>query len=133
MAFVFLAMDGGTSKKYIIKKLEEFGVPFIDTGIGVYRANDSLGGQVRTTTSVPGHRRHVWERVSFADEAENEYEQNIQIADLNALNAVMAVIWWKKLVGFYADLGHEYSSTYAIGRNRLLNEDQNEDQKEQAE
>lgn len=133
MNFVFLAMDGGTSKKYIIKKLEEFDVLFIDTGVGVYRANNSLGGQIRTTTSVPGHRQHVWERVSFADEAENEYEQNIQIADLNMLNAVMAVMRWKRLIGFYADLGQEYSSTYAIGRNRLLNEDRDESQEEQTE
>jgi len=133
MNFVFLAMDGGTSKKHTIKKLEEFDIPFIDTGIGVYRADNSLGGQVRTTTSVSGHRQHVWERVSFADEADNEYEENIQIADLNALNAIIAVIKWKKLVGFYVDLGQEYSSTYVIGRNRLLNEDQNEAQKDLAE
>ena len=129
MAFVFLAMDTGAGKKYIIKKLEEFGVPFIDTGMGVGQANNSLGGIVRTTTSVPGHRQHVWERLSFADEADDEYEQNIQTADLNALNAVMAVIKWKKLFGFYTDLDKEYSSTYTIDGNHLLNEDQ----KEQAE
>jgi len=123
MAFVFLAMDTGASKKYIIKKLEEFGVPFIDTGMGVYQVNNSLGGLVRTTTSVPGHRRHVWERLSFADEADDEYEQNIQVADLNMLNAVMAVIKWKKLFGFYTDLDKEYSSTYTIDGNHLLNED----------
>jgi len=129
MAFVFLAMDTGATKKYIIKKLEEFGVPFIDTGMGVGQANNSLGGIVRTTTSVPGHRQHVWERLSFADEADDEYEQNIQTADLNAFNAVMAVIKWKKLFGFYTDLDKEYSSTYTIDGNHLLNEDQ----KEQAE
>jgi len=129
MAFVFLAMDTGASKKYIIKKLEEFGVPFIDTGMGVGQTNNSLGGIVRTTTSVPGHRQHMWERLSFADEADDEYEQNIQTADLNALNAVMAVIKWKKLFGFYTDLEQEYSSTYTIDGNHLLNEDQ----KEQAE
>ena len=129
MAFVFLAMDTGAGKKYIIKKLEEFDVPFIDTGMGVGQANNSLGGIVRTTTSVPGHRQHVWERLSFADEADDEYEQNIQTADLNALNAVMAVIKWKKLFGFYTDLDKEYSSTYTIDGNHLLNEDQ----KEQAE
>ncbi len=126
MAFVFLAMDTGASKKYIIKKLEEFGVPFIDTGIGVYQANNSLGGLVRTTTSAHGHRQHVWERISFADEEDDEYEQNIQTADLNALNAVMAVIRWKKLFGFYTDLDKEYSSTYTIDGNHLLNEDQKE-------
>ncbi len=130
MDFVFLALDGGTSKKYIIKKLEEFGVSFIDTGIGVYQADDSLGGQIRTTTSIPGHRQHVWERVSFADEADNEYEQNIQIADLNMFNAAVAVIRWKRLVGFYIDLGQEYSSIYKIGSNRLINEDRAENQGE---
>lgn len=126
MAFVFLAMDTGAGKKYIIKRLEEFGIPFIDTGMGVGQANNSLSGIVRTTTSVPGHRQHVWDRLSFADEADDEYEQNIQIADLNALNAVIAVIKWKKLFGFYTDFGHEYSSTYTIDGNHMLNEDQRE-------
>jgi hypothetical protein len=126
MDFVFLAMDTGPSKKYIIKKLEEFDVPFIDTGMGIGQTNNSLGGLVRITTSMPGHRQHVWERLSFANEEEDEYEQNIQTADLNALNAVMAVIKWKKLFGFYTDLEQEYSSTYTIDGNHLLNEDQEE-------
>jgi uncharacterized protein DUF6791/ThiF family protein len=126
MAFIFLAMDTGESKRYIIKKLEEYGVPFIDTGMGVYQVNTSLGGLVRTTTSVPGHRQHVWDRVSFADEADDEYERNIQLADLNALNALMAVIKWKKLYGVYTDFEQEYSSTYTIDGNHLLNEDQKE-------
>ena len=126
MNFVFLAMDTGLAKKYIIEKLEEFDVPFIDTGVGVYQVNNSLGGLVRTTTSVPGHRQHVWKRLSFADEEENEYEQNIQIADLNALNAIMAVNKWKRILGFYTDFEHEYSSTYTIDGNHLLNEDKQE-------
>ena len=33
-----------------------------------------------------------------------DYERNIQIADLNALTASMAVIRWKKFSGFYQDL-----------------------------
>lgn len=126
MAFVFLSIDGGPGKKYIVRKLEEFGVSFIDTGMGVYRADDSLGGLLRTTTSTPGHRLHVNKRVEFADAEQDEYEQNIQIAELNMLNAVLAVIRWKKLLGFYADLGGEYSSTYKITTNRLLNEDHEE-------
>jgi Domain of unknown function (DUF6791)/ThiF family len=126
MAFVFLAIDAGPGKKYIIENLEKFDVPFIDTGIGVYQANNSLGGLVRTTTSVPGHRQHIWARLSFADEGEDEYEQNIQIADINALNAIMAVIRWKKLFRFYIDFEQEYSSIYTIDGNHLLNEAQQE-------
>ncbi len=124
MSFVFLAMDTGPAKKLIIEKLGEFGVSFIDTGISVFQAAGSLAGIVRTTTSDPAHRQHVRKRISFAEEDDDAYEQNIQIADLNALNAIMAVIKWKKLFGFYIDLEHEYSSTYTVDGNHLLNEDQ---------
>lgn len=125
-SFVFVAIDGGPAKKFIIEKLEEFGIPFVDTGMGIYQVGDSLGGIVRTTASTPQQRQHVWEndRISFADEGDDEYDQNIQIADLNALNAVMAVIKWKKLFGFYTDFEKEYSSTYTIDGNHLLNQDQ---------
>jgi hypothetical protein len=124
--FVFLAIHGGPTKRFIIEHLEQYGVPFIDTGMGIYQAGDSLGGIVRTTASTDGHRKHVWEnhRISFADAEADEYEQNIQIADLNMLNAVLAVIKWKKLLGFYTDLERELSSMYTIDGNHLLNEDQ---------
>ena len=34
-----------------------------------------------------------------------------------------AVIKWKKLFGFYADLEHEHHSAYTIDGNHLTNED----------
>lgn len=125
-AFVFLAMDGGPAKRLIIEQLERFEVPFIDCGIGVYRVGDSLGGLVATTTSTDGHRSHIWSknRISFAEADDAGYEQNIQIADLNMLNAALAVIRWKKLFGFYTDFERELFSVYTIDGNHLLNEDQ---------
>jgi len=122
--FVFLTLEGGAAKKLVVGKLEEFGIPFIDTGMGVYEVGGSLGGIVRATASTNEQRQHVQQRISFADDdGNNDYERNIQIADLNALNAIMAVIKWKKLCGFYSDLEHEYSSSYTIDGNHLLNED----------
>ena len=97
---------------------------FVDVGVGVYQVGDSLGGMVRTTAGTPGHADHINSRISFADEGDDEYDQNIQIADLNMLNAALAVVKWKKLVGFYSDFEREYSSTYTIDGNHLLNEDQ---------
>lgn len=125
MDFVFLCMEG-KAKKEIVRKLEDMDLPFIDVGMGVYLAGEALGGIVRTTTSVRGRRGHVWEmqRIPFSDGAErNEYDKNIQIADLNALNAALAVIKWKKLLGFYIDQEHELYSTYTIGGNDVDNED----------
>jgi hypothetical protein len=125
--FVFLAIDTGNLKKALVKKLEEFGISFVDVGLGVFETNNSLGGIVRTTTSVPSQRSHIWtkNRIPFPnEEQEGEYDQNIQIADLNALNAAMAVIKWKKLLGFYVDLEREHFSAYTIDGNHLVNEDQ---------
>lgn len=124
--FVFIAIDDGPAKKVIIEHLQSFGVSFIDVGMGVYQHGDSLAGLVRTTASTPGHTSHIWEndRISFADEDDDLYDQNIQIADLNMINAALAVIKWKKLSGFYIDFERELSSTYTIDGNHMLNEDQ---------
>ena len=124
--FVFLCMEGG-DKAAIVRHLEALRTPFIDVGMGLYVANGSLGGIIRTTTSVEGKREHVWQkkRIPFAVNADqNEYDLNIQIADLNALNAAFAVIRWKRLVGFYLDQEAEFFSTYTIGGNDIANEDQ---------
>lgn len=124
MDFVFLCIDGGAMKKIIMEKLEEFGIAFIDVGMGVDVVDDSLRGILRVTTSRGKQREHVKKRVSFTEEDGNDdYSRNIQIADLNALNAALAIIKWKKLYGFYLDLENEHASTYTIDGNTLTNDD----------
>lgn len=122
--FVFLAMDTSLQKLYIIERLQEFGVPMVDCGMGIYQAGTAIGGIVRTTTSSRKQNDPTWinENISFADEDDDEYSQNIQIAELNMLNAAFAVIAWKKYLGYYADFEGETSSVYTIDGNHLLNE-----------
>ncbi|HUZ71299.1 MAG TPA: ThiF family adenylyltransferase [Candidatus Saccharimonadales bacterium] len=126
MTFVFLALDRGTPKRAIIERLEELGIPFIDVGMDIFRADGALEGVLRVTTSTPSQRDHVREkhRISLADRNDNDdYAQNIQIVELNAFNAAMAVIKWKKLIGYYHDAEHEQHSMYTLESNHLLNED----------
>jgi hypothetical protein len=124
MDFVFLCLDQGAAKKMTIEKLEEFGISFVDVGMGVYITEGALGGILRVTTSTLQQRDHARGRIPFSNgDGNNEYARNIQIAELNALNAVLAVIKWKKLCGFYADFDHEHHSTFTISGNMLLNED----------
>ena len=124
MQFVFLCFDGGTAKRLIVQRLEEFGVPFVDVGMGVYATDNALSGILRVTTSTPQQRDHFRKWAPIADgDAHNEYALNIQIADLNALNAALAVIKWKKLFGFYLDLDREHHCTYTIDGNTLENDD----------
>ncbi|MBI4220651.1 MAG: ThiF family adenylyltransferase [Chloroflexi bacterium] len=127
MEFVFLCLDRGEAKKLIVEVLGDAGISFIDVGMGVYLAGESLGGVLRVTTSTAAKRDHVRgkSRIPFADgDGNNEYSQNIQIADLNALNAALAVVRWKKLCGFYADLEKEHHSTYTIDGDIIINDDQ---------
>jgi hypothetical protein len=124
MDFVFVCVDNGNAKKPIIEKLEEFRLPFVDVGVGVQLNDGALGGILRVTTSTERKRDHFRNRVSLEDVAgANEYGHNIQVADLNALNAALAVIKWKKLFGFYRDLKSEHHSQYSIDTNLLLNEE----------
>lgn len=127
MDFVFLCIDDGNAKKAILPALEAYDVPFIDVGLGVYEADGSLAGLLRVTTSTPDRREHVRakNRIPLSSgDGDDDYSQNIQIADLNALNAALAVIKWKKLCGFYRDLENEHFSVYEVDGNHLLNEDQ---------
>ncbi|WP_319125947.1 hypothetical protein [Streptomyces europaeiscabiei] len=47
----------------------------------------------------------------------------LQAADLNALNAVLAVIRWGRSIGIYADATDESHTTYSLITNEIANED----------
>jgi hypothetical protein len=124
--FVFVAIDGDSAKRLVLEKLAEFGVPFVDVGMGIFQTGDSLGGIVRTTTGLLGHTDHIWNELNFADaeDGADEYDKNIQLADLNMFNAALAVMRFKRLFGFYFDFENELSSQYTIDGNHMLNEHQ---------
>ena len=124
--FVFLCLDNGPAKKLIVDRLSAGAMSFIDVGIGVEIVPESLAlwAICRVTTSTPDKRDHFSKRVSFADNnGDNPYDKNIQVADLNALNAALAVIKWKKLCGFYQDLEKEHNTTYTTSSNLLTSDD----------
>ena len=125
MAFVFLCIDKGRGKGLIVERLEEWGIPFIDVGMGIQLNDDnSLSGTFKVTTSTASNRDDVRSLIAFSDgEAANEYSRDIQIADLSAFSAALAVIKWKKLCGFYHDREKEHHSIYTIDGNQLLNEE----------
>jgi hypothetical protein len=128
MDFIFLCLDRGADKKTIVRKLQEWNKAFIDVGIGVNLIEgDLLMGTVRTTLVTSEQSAHVEKRIPFSDgQVNNDYSRNIQIAELNALNAALAVIKWKKLFGYYQDTENEYNSFYSISGNTLVNEDRYE-------
>jgi hypothetical protein len=123
MAFVFLCLDRGADKRQIVEPLVSWGVPFVDVGMGIELVDGQLGGILRVTTATPAKNDHLPVRISFADAGDDDYSSNIQIADLNALNASLAVLRWKKHCGFYRDFQREHHGTYTTDCHLLLGED----------
>ncbi|MFL5786795.1 MAG: ThiF family adenylyltransferase [Flavisolibacter sp.] len=119
--FVFLCMDANESKKQLVDYLIASNKPFIDAGIGILKTTDQLRGHVRTSFVTNETKDHVVSRLPFKTMAD-QYDHNIQIAELNALNACLAVIKWKKMAGFYTEDGEEFESTYVIKSNKIFNE-----------
>src|SRR6185369_917039 len=120
----FLCFDDAPAKKVLIERLETGDVRFIDVGIQILKKQAGLTGSLRVTTSTPQKRNHFRRQVPLdLNDIPNEYDQNIQIADMNALNAALAVIRWKRLMGYYADLQHEHQSRYTIDGNVIGNEE----------
>jgi len=123
MTFVFIAVDQPDTKRPLIEFLQGAGTPFIDVGMGVDEIDGMLRGLVRTTTASPAKRDHIGERVSTEAGGAGDYDQNIQIAELNALNAALAVIRFKKYFGFYADDIGEHHSVYVTSESLLISEE----------
>jgi molybdopterin/thiamine biosynthesis adenylyltransferase len=122
--FVFLCLDAGDAKRLVVDKLVASATPFIETGMGVILSDGRLRGIVRTSTSTPGTRAKAAPYISFSarDGVVNEYETNIQTAELNALNAALAVIRWKQYMGIYQDTREQYYSGYSIASGEIVGE-----------
>jgi hypothetical protein len=82
-----------------------------------------LTGSARITTGTPAKIDHLASRIAFSGVGENEYDKNVQVAEINALNAALAVIKWKKCFGFYHDSEKEHNAVYNINDNKLINDE----------
>lgn len=123
--FVFLSIDKGDIKMIIIDFLEKNRIAFNDVGMGIEVMDGRLIGTLRVSTNDMRNDKSIIERnrISLKDDLNGVYKQNIQIAELNSLNAALAVIKWKKIIGFYSDSEKELHSTYTIDENQLLSDD----------
>ncbi|MDZ4257883.1 MAG: ThiF family adenylyltransferase [Gemmatimonadales bacterium] len=103
VTFAFVCVDHGPSRGSILRLLETLGIPCIDVGLGLKRGPTGITGMIRTTrfgkdgaslARTPG-------LAEVSERPEGLYDANIQIGELNALNAALAVIQYKQARGFY--------------------------------
>lgn len=124
-SYVFVCVDKDTVRQFIFDQLIKNGIPFIDSGMGIMKnlAGDLLTGIVRVTTGTPEKNDHMHKHIGSVDDENEDYKSNIQIADLNMLNATLAVIKWKKLSGFYYDGMNEHHLIFSLNVSETSSDD----------
>lgn len=101
--FVFVSVDDGPARRLIVDWLSSNSVPFIDCGMGLTRSVVGLNGTVRITGVDRAAFDHTIDTAYLPTEnaKEDEYRRQAQIAELNALNAALAVVRFKQHFGMY--------------------------------
>lgn len=117
VTFAFVCVDKGTSRAAIFDLLIRLGIPYIDVGMGLDRKQGAINGLLRTTYYSEENAGAVREMklATLADNPDNIYKTNIQIAELNALNASLAVIKYKQILGFYQEDEAPFHLLFGIG------------------
>ncbi len=105
MTFAFVCVDKGSARAEIFELLISLGIPFIDVGMGLNRKEGPLAGTLRATYYPPDKAAQVRDAqlAELADHPDDEYRAQVQISELNAMNAFLAVMRYKQLRGFYLD------------------------------
>ena len=115
--FVFICVDRGAARALLCKHLQAQGIPFIDVGMNIQmvKGTSKLVGTCRATLVTPQQHDHVDLYVPMQDEGDDLlYRQNIQVADMNAVNAQIAVMKWKQYFNFYADDFQAHNMTFSV-------------------
>jgi hypothetical protein len=122
VTFAFVCVDKGSSRAGIFELLISRGIPFIDVGMGLRRKDGVLNGMLRTTYYSAHDAGKVREKglAELTDSPNDIYRTNIQIGELNALNASLAVIKFKQLRGFYFDEAPAYHFLFEIGDFKIV-------------
>ena len=127
--FAFVCVDKGKARKTVCEYLIAQGIPFVDVGMDVVMHAETLelDGTCRITTATRDRSDHISRCVPMDDDDSDAlYRQNIQVADLNALNAQFAVIKWKQLFGFYEDRFKSFHAAYTVATQSLTRGEQDE-------
>ena len=124
VTFAFVCVDKGSARAEIFDLLISLGIDFIDVGMGLNRKHGPLAGQLRVTTYPAGRAAEIRDKnyAELVDAPDAEYRVNVQISELNALNAAAAVMRYKQLRGFYADDISANQLLFIIRESALISE-----------
>ena len=124
MTFAFVCVDKGSARSQIFDLLISESIPFIDVGMGLNRKREPVNGMMRATYYSAENAQAVRDKglAEMSDLPDDIYRTNIQISEINALNACLAVIRFKQLRGFYFEEIPYYHLLLEIGDLKVVGE-----------
>lgn len=114
--FIFVCIDDGPSRQAIAQGCSNASLPFVDVGMGLNKGARGLYGFVRTAGGERGDFDHLngTQYLPNQNAHDQEYRNQPQIAELNALNAALAVIRFKQHMGFFDRLTDSHAVVFDI-------------------
>jgi hypothetical protein len=90
--------------------------------MGLNRKHGALNGMLRATyySSENGDDLRKMGLAELADSPDDMYRTNIQIAELNALNACLAIVRFKQLRQYYHASDQIYHMLFEIGDLKIV-------------
>ena len=117
--FVFIAIDRSYTRGTLCERLEEAGVSFVDVGMGIERRHGEVRGSLQVFFSGRDPGRWRIGIPTIVGAGEHEYHV-LQLADLAALNASLAVGVWRRHIEQYAEDSEEWLVRYLVESNTVL-------------
>ena len=104
MSFAFVAIDPRDNSRQdeVFEALEDVVIPFVDAGMSVRISDDRLAASLQvysSSRSSKGRWRYAIPNSHLGDTDRQDPYRNSQIAELNAMNAALAVMEWRKITG----------------------------------
>ena len=125
VTFAFVCVDKGSARAEIFDLLISLRIPFIDVGIGLNRKQGPLAGTLRVTSYSQEKASEVrdMQLAELTDHPDDEYRAQVQISELNAMNASIAVMLYKQFKGFYVHNDASYHLLLDTTKMRIYGQD----------
>ena len=116
---MFIAVDKVRTRAGLCEALENAGIAFVDVGMGLERRKGRVRGSCQVFFSGADAGR--WRKAipTVEGDGQDDYRA-LQLADLGALSAALAVGVWRRHIGQYQEETKDWLTRYVIEDNEIL-------------
>jgi hypothetical protein len=130
--YAFVCIDQRTDcdsprQDQVYAALAETGVPFIDSGVSITLEDDSVCGAVTTSAYASGSLEWMDAIPNARVEGNAPGYQNVQLPEVNALAAALAVMEWRRRTGQYVSESTSFLHKFRMEKPRIVLAPERED------